>query len=372
MKKKVLYTLLCISVVGFIFGIVATNNINNKTLTTDSGWDTDYGSGGSSGSGSSYTGGSSSSGSSWDYNDRDRDSSYHRSVGRIGGYKFDATILVPVFGLMFLYMGMILSASMFDFPNKISKAFVIFQLIINIPLFVFYIIWFSQKRIQLIPEFFDWMMLLYVIASILQYRIYKNIRYNKDSGITHFDYEDISRKELEEVLPDYNLLELKMELFGTFKEIQTAWMDFEYDSIKDRTTNELYNSYKSQLKVLERKKEKNVMLFIVPSKIKIYEVKEDDKIITVNAYMKVKLKDYVIDSKKKITHGTKAIITNNYIMTFVRAKKVREYECPNCGKKVNIITTQTCPYCKSTIVVDPNKFVLSKKTNLKTERGIFF
>ena len=114
------------------------------------------------------------------------------------------------------------------------------------------------------------------------------------------------------------------------------------------------------------------MPFILPSSIKVYEIKEDNKIITINVYMKVKLKDFVVDSKKKVTHGTRKMITNNYIMTFVRAKKVREYECPNCGKSVNIITTQTCPYCKSTIVVDPNKFVLSKKTNLKTERGIFF
>ena len=369
MKKKIIYIILCCSIIGFVFGFIIANNVNNRTITTDSGWDTDYESGSSSSSSSSGY-----SGSSDGYSDRDYERSYDRndsySSGRGSGKIKDNTwFLIIFFVLLGFYLYKILKTGVFDFPNRISKAIVIFELILDIPLLILYMIYFDNKKICLIPEMYDYLMILYLFISVFQFKFIEYLEKNK----TNYKeiYKDVSRETLEKELPDYNLIELKMELFSTFKEIQKAWMDFDYETIKNNTTNELYNSYKAQLKVLNNKKNKNIMSNIVPKSIKVFSIDNQNDVINVRVYMRVSLKDYIIDSNNKIMQGNKRRIKNNYIMTFVRAKKIRKYECPSCGKELNIITTEVCPYCESTIVVDPNKLVLSKKTNLKTERGFF-
>lgn len=42
-----------------------------------------------------------------------------------------------------------------------------------------------------------------------------------------------------------------------YTELQTAWMNFDYNKIKPLTTDELYKTYKSGLDTLKEKKQKD-------------------------------------------------------------------------------------------------------------------
>ena len=185
------------------------------------------------------------------------------------------------------------------------------------------------------------------------------------------DYYDVTPERLSMFLPGYSLTSLKNELYSRFLNIQNAWMNFNYDALRQMCTDELYNTYSSQLKVLDSKNEKNVMHGFFPKKIAIYDVRSSDGIISVKVYLKVSFFDYVMNkSSRKVKQGKKfKRITNHYEMVFVKSIMGNTItKCPNCNASINFVTSGECPYCGSTIVVPPNQLVLSKKTNIKTKR----
>jgi predicted lipid-binding transport protein (Tim44 family) len=156
--------------------------------------------------------------------------------------------------------------------------------------------------------------------------------------------------------------------FENFVAIQNAWMEFDYDKLRELCTDELYNTYTSQLDTLKIKNGKNVMSDFDQEEIKIMGIKKQDKLVTVEVYLRITFYDYVINQKsKEVIRGTKDHkLTNNYEMQFVRKQdnSKKKTKCPNCGAEIDTVTSTKCEYCGSTIVVDANEFVLSKKTNI--------
>lgn len=184
-------------------------------------------------------------------------------------------------------------------------------------------------------------------------------------------YPDISENEIKTYLPDHTLGSLKHMAYQKFIEIQNAWMNFEYDRLRELCTDELYNTYKAQLEVLKMKDQKNIMTNFNLQEIRIIEIFATSEIISVGVYLRVSFYDYVINCKtNEEVQGTKdTMITNNYKMKYVvsRNRKVID-KCPNCGAPVDAVTSKECEYCGSTIVFDSKDFVLSKKTNEKTTK----
>lgn len=180
---------------------------------------------------------------------------------------------------------------------------------------------------------------------------------------------DISLDELKAILPDEDLGTLKHMAYEKFVEIQNAWMDFKYDDLKKLCTDELANSYIAQLDTLKIKNGKNVMSDFVQQEIKIIGIKKEGKMVTVSVYLRVSFYDYVINEKTNdVIRGNKSSkLTNSYELQFVRKldNKKKEVVCPNCGAKYKTVVSVKCEYCGSTIVVDANEFVLSKKGIVK-------
>lgn len=181
-------------------------------------------------------------------------------------------------------------------------------------------------------------------------------------------YADIDEAKIKELLPDETLGSLKHMVFEKFVDIQNAWMEFEYDKLRELCTDELYNSYVSQLDTLKLKNGKNIMTAFDQEENRIIGIKKEGGIITLDVYLRVTFYDYVINNKtKEVIRGNKdRTLTNNYKMQFVRKQdnKKKEYVCPNCGNTIKTVTSSKCEYCGSTIVVEANEFVLSKKTNI--------
>ena len=184
-------------------------------------------------------------------------------------------------------------------------------------------------------------------------------------------YMDISENEIKTYLPDHTLGSLKHMAYQNFLEIQNAWMNFEYDRLRELCTDELFNTYKSQLDVLKMKDQQNIMTDFRLQEIRITEIFATSEIISVGVYLRVSFYDYIINCKtNEEVQGTRdTMITNNYRMKYVVSKNRKVMDkCPNCGAPVEAVTSKECEYCGSTVVFNSKDFVLSKKTNEKTTK----
>lgn len=210
--------------------------------------------------------------------------------------------------------------------------------------------------------------IIIIVFSITNNKNNRN-RPNGGSGninIKSNNYQDTSIQKIAAIDPNLNPVEFKTQAFNIYKDIQTAWMNFDTDTIRKLTTDEIYNMYSSQLETLKLKCQKNIMKDITLEEVKIIDIKEINNIITTTVYMRVKCYDYVIKEKTSETvrgkDNQKIII--EYVLSFVKSKvnNKSEEKCPNCGAPVDIKVSATCPYCDSTLVKDAADYVMSKKT----------
>lgn len=212
-----------------------------------------------------------------------------------------------------------------------------------------------------------------VIIIIIIYIITNKNNRNRPNGgskINHSksssnNYQDIDVSKITEIDPDLNISEFKTKAFDIYKDIQTAWMNFDTDTIRKLTTDEIYNMYSSQLETLKLKKQKNIMKDITLEDVKIIDIKKQNNIITLSVYLKVKCYDYVIkETTGETVRGRDNQKVNiEYVLSFVKSSvnnKTVE-TCPNCGAPVEINSSSTCPYCESTLVKDASEYALSKK-----------
>src|SRR5699024_1121310 len=97
----------------------------------------------------------------------------------------------------------------------------------------------------------------------------------------------IDSERITSILPNETLESLKKMTYQKFIDIQEAWMNFDYDALSKLCTNELYNSYKTQLETLKLKKGQNIMSDFELLDAKVTRLIEDDQFITLTVYMKI-------------------------------------------------------------------------------------
>ena len=295
MKKKLIFTIISIMLL-----VAALTPIVSKA---DSGWDSDYDSGGWD-SGSSWD-----SGSDWGSSD----SNWHYS----GGSSFSGSgggFIGLIFGFIFLVV-IIAIVSNINKPKGLKSG--------------------SGSNTNI-------------------------------SSSIDIDYQDIEQSKIDEIDSSVKIEEFKHQAFNIYKDIQEAWMNFDMDTIRKLTTDEIYNMYSSQLETLKLKHQKNIMKNIEYVDAKITNIKLSDDVISVVVFLRVKCLDYVINEKtnKTVRGSDSTRLDIQYLLTFVKSKSNNNEteKCPNCGAPVDIVSSATCPYCKSTLVKDASNYVLSKKT----------
>lgn len=148
--------------------------------------------------------------------------------------------------------------------------------------------------------------------------------------------------------------------------IQEAWMNFDYEVLKNNVSDELYNTYHMQLDALKVKKEKNIMRDFVFKNAEIRNITDDNGVLNIAVFLNVEMYDYVVNSKNVVVRGTDQKKVNiRYMITFIKKIEGNTVtKCPNCGAEVEAIVSSTCSYCHTRIVENPNDFVMSKKTNI--------
>ena len=212
-------------------------------------------------------------------------------------------------------------------------------------------------------------LVIMIIVIIIVVSKYKNNKNYEGNNISSNSFSDINEAKLKELDSSLDIKALKKEVFDIYEKIQIAWMNFDYETLKKYTTDELYNTYESDLKVLNLKKQKNIMKDIESVNTKIINVKIENNIEIVSAALTIRMYDYVVDNKNEVTRGTKDHkIEITYIITLTRKYDKILEKCPRCGADIKDIINGTCSYCRYKIVNNTNKFVMSKKQNINQRR----
>lgn len=347
MKKKVFLILTSIILlIGIMFPITKTQ--------ADSGWDSSYSSSSSSSSGSSW----SSSGSNWSSSSSSSSGSSEDFGSLSLGMKIfmHAFISVHYWAFAFMPLGRI-------FANG-KKA-----MQISIGLFVARIIIIIIGDI-LIPIFplFDFLgvfILAFIGVPICATIKGVNMLSGTKSKELLREYNDVSDMELNNYgIQDKELI--KQELYEKYKQIQIAWMNIDYNKMRPLLSDSLYNMYKSQLKTLELKKQKNLMGDFEYIDCKIIDINKNFNKLEIRIYLNVKMYDYVVDKNNKVLRGNDSRkIDIGYEITFEKSINKMPKKCPNCGAPITNNASNECEYCDSTIVSDNHDWVMSKKICVK-------
>lgn len=212
--------------------------------------------------------------------------------------------------------------------------------------------------------------IIFIVAIIIVVVSISNRYRGNGNNVKSYGYVDLSDDKIREIDASIDKEKLKQEVFEIYKNVQESWMNFDFDNLRKYTTDELYNMYNSQLKVLKAKKQKNIMKDIVYKNAKVVDINIDNGIEKIIVYLNVEQYDYVVDTNDKVVRGVSNYKNNvDYLITVTRSMKNNSIDkCPNCGAKIDIISGGVCPYCDSTIINSTDKFVMSKKECINQRR----
>ena len=310
-NNKVLFVIGMLLIVLMAFSYVG--NFNLAKIATDSGFDTSYDSGGSDWGGSSDWGSDSSGG------DGDM---FGLGENIILGVFF---IIIPV---------SILFNKKKEKTTKEKVLLILASIIIVVlTLCRLLVLLFTLSGLL----FMAWAMITLAIDSI-----FKKKKKNKGLPLTAEN-----RKILD-------------ECYEIFINVQNAWMNFDYDSLRKETTDNLYNTYYNQLQSLVLKGQKNVMSDFELVEYELIKLSKKNSITTVKMELEVKFYDYIVDSSNKVVRGKKRKKVHMlYDLTYVYNEEAIE-ECPNCNAKISK-EDNICSYCKTTIPSIRGKMKLSTK-----------
>lgn len=303
MKKIIKVSLVILMLVSIT--LLSFKYIEN--IKADSGWDSSYD--------SSWDSGSDWGGSSWD-NDYDYDYDYDYSGGSgYSGSSCDTTeckvkALIGILLAMGMFWGIpILLVVLFSKNTKIAR----------------------QRQEEKLKKFFV----------------------------------PMEQEKVNQVIANFSIEEFNFKAYQIFYDVQMAWMNFDYNKLKELLTDELYNNYIMQLDALKLKNHKNTMKGFELIETCLSSLKEENDKYIAEVYLQVKFYDYVENVKTgMILRGTPNRKLNNiYKLTFIRTKEESNNinVCPQCGAHVEGNSTGICEYCKSKLVNDNYNWVMSKK-----------
>ena len=156
--------------------------------------------------------------------------------------------------------------------------------------------------------------------------------------------------------------EILTKAYNIYKDVQIAWMNFDYNTLRKNLSDELFNTYKMQLEALKLKKQKNIMRSFSKKDMKIVSINETNGLITLEIELKVSQRDFVVNEKNKCIKGRRfKKIFMYYLLTFTMTKEKNSLKCPNCGSPISNSASNICSYCGSVIVTRNHELVMTKK-----------
>ncbi len=192
----------------------------------------------------------------------------------------------------------------------------------------------------------------------------------KAPPIKAFPSHSLSEEDAK-ILQDYGFTyeSIMDAAYKSYVNIQYAWSNLDIDKVKKVLSDELYNTYKSQLNVLRAKKQKNVMNSFNYVGGEITSVIKNDDTLTIKLTLSVTCKDYLISTDNNMTVRGDANKINHYTysLTFVvtKGKNAGVVNCPNCSAKLGEGASVKCEYCGSSITRKASTLTLTRKEMIR-------
>lgn len=213
----------------------------------------------------------------------------------------------------------------------------------------------DEKLLSLSPLF------MFIIMCIWLY-----VRISHDSIITLSlnKKKAITAEEFAKYIKDETMEQFILNRFQDYLAVQYAWMEFNYDMLSNKTTNELYNQYQMQLETLKVNGQKNVMKDFIYTDGMITDISKVNNQTVVTVEIITRFYDYIINENSKvIIRGTDSKkISMHYQMKFIKDdKKKTPVHCPNCGAELKKTSTNVCEFCRTKITKETEDWLLSEK-----------
>ena len=206
---------------------------------------------------------------------------------------------------------------------------------------------------------------MFFVVSYIHIKTIKSVRKEKVEKKKFMTQEEIDKIDSSIIIKDINKY-----AFDLYCKEQKAWMNFDYEGLRDVVGDELFNSYKMQLETAKMNNEQN----IVENIKMIYDggvisINKDDTSEEVKLQLHVRLTDYIIDIKtKEVKYGTSnRRLENVYIITLKKSLKDEIEKCPECGASINDKATQECKRCGAVLVKGSKDFVIIKQESMNKE-----
>ena len=229
--------------------------------------------------------------------------------------------------------------------------------------------WSSGSSYSSSGDLDDFAVVIIVVVVIMVIAFVLASKKNISSGVNIPRAVPYDMDKIKEALPDFNKEEFRMQTFSIYKNIQEAWMNFDYETLRKYTTDALYNLYHSQLIAFNVKKQKNMMKDFELKAFEVVDMERVENTIAFRVRMTVECKDYVVSKDNKVVRGTdKNTMGYHYEMTFVKGMDTKVNKCPNCNAPLENVNSSVCPYCDSVIISSNYDWVLAKKQMISQYR----
>lgn len=171
----------------------------------------------------------------------------------------------------------------------------------------------------------------------------------------------LSDDEIRKYIPNFDRNKFITDRFNDYVQIQNAWMNFDYNTLRSKLTDELYNQYAMQLDTMKIKNEQNIMRDFNIQSMVITNIKEENGELEVTTNSVISFYDYIIQNGRVVRGNVNRRITSLYEMKFVCNKEAMSNKCPSCHAPLNNNSSQVCEYCGSVITRTGENWVMTKK-----------
>ena len=202
-------------------------------------------------------------------------------------------------------------------------------------------------------------LMIVIIVMVIIGLLYSN---QSNDSLMHLNKKKaLTPKQFNEIIKGINLEDFVSERISDLIRIQYNWMTFNYDKLREKLTDELYNQYEMQLKTLQMKGQKNIMTNFKSIDSMVTDVKNINGRYEVTMELIISFIDFIEQNGLPVRGSSKKPITMYYELMFISSSNGVVDKCPKCGGELKDTTTQVCPYCKTQITQNSTNWVMSKK-----------
>ena len=171
----------------------------------------------------------------------------------------------------------------------------------------------------------------------------------------------LSDDEIRKYIPNFDRNKFITDRFNDYVQIQNAWMNFDYNTLRSKLTDELYNQYAMQLDTMKIKNEQHIMSSFKHKETAITEIYEENGELVVTINSVITFYDFIVQNGRVVRGNSTKKITSLYEMKFVCNKDAMSNKCPSCHAPLNNNSSQVCEYCGSVITRTGENWVMTKK-----------